>query len=157
LILLFCIVLSLTFLIGTTVFYQTNISRLNEEYGTKVTELQQVEKELNTKIKILDQVKNDLKLKSEREQSFTQQFTEIKGEKETLAQAKEQLTTEKTSLQQQLNDAQAAKVQAEASAAFEQKRNVDLTTQLNDAKDSARAYSDELDSCKTSLDQCLHP
>ncbi len=154
LILLFCIVLSLTFLIGTTVFYQTNISRLNEEYGTKVDELKVVEKELNTKIKILDQVKKDLKLKSEREESFTEQFTEIRGEKETLAQEKERLSSERDSLEKQLADAKEAKKQAEASAEFERRRNAELTTQLEDARDAEDACQDDLDQCEADLGQC---
>ena len=154
LILLFCIVLSLTFLIGTTVFYQTNLSRINEEYSTKVTELKGVEKELNTKIQILDQVKKDLKLKSEREESFTQKYTEIRGEKETLAQERDRLAAEKESLQKDVNDAKEAKRQADASAEFERKRSVELSTQLKDAQDEADAYRRQFNGCKTELDAC---
>ena len=154
LILIFCVVLSLTFLVGTTVFYQTNLSRINEEYNTKVDELKQTEKELNTKIKILDQVKKDLKLKSERETSFTEKFTEIRGEKETIEQERNRLQSEKESLQKEVGDAKEAKKQAEASAEFERKRTIELTSQLDEMTSEKNKYKGLYNKCTGELDAC---
>ena len=80
--LLFLIVLTLTFLVGATVFYQTNLASVNDKYNDKVDKLKGVEKELNAKIRILEQIREDLKLKTAREETFTVKYTEIRGEKD---------------------------------------------------------------------------
>ncbi|MFQ5621320.1 MAG: hypothetical protein ACE5FT_05755 [Candidatus Nanoarchaeia archaeon] len=154
LILLFCIVLSLTFLVGSSVFYQTNLSKLNIQYDQKVQDLDQITKELNTKIRILDQVKKDLKLKAEREESFTSKYTEIRGEKDALESEKKSLTSEKESLESQLTTANEAKKKAEAQTAFEQAQNQELTINLNRAEDRADEYEDLYDSCRDDLAIC---
>lgn len=133
------------------------MSDINAEFNTKVAELRGVEKELNNKIKILDRVQKELKLKSERELSFTEQYTEVRSEKETLESERNTLQSEKDSLKDQLDDAIQDKKSAEAQAEFERRRAAELATDLDDARDEAEFYEDKWNECEAQLNACQNP
>lgn len=153
--LLFLVVLTITFLVGATVFYQTNLASINKRYNEKVGNLRQVEKELNVKIQILEQIREDLKLQTAREETFTEKYTEIRGEKETLESEKTTLESEKESLESSLDKARNDKRLAENRLALEEARAIKLAgdfaeceDDLNDAKNQVDYYYDQLQTCE---------
>ena len=84
LVLLFLVVLSVTFLVGATVFYESNLARINDNYDEKVDLLKATEVELQTKLKQLEQSTKALSLKTEREATFTQKYSSVREQKEEL-------------------------------------------------------------------------
>ena len=129
LVLLFLIVLSVTFLVGVTVFYQNNYGDITTDYNDKLSMLDKRQKEVDNLKKILEDTRKDLELKGQRESEFTDKFTEIKGEKEQLATAKEQLESSKKSLESQVKDQAKDLSDAKAELTYEKKASKDLESQ----------------------------
>ena len=149
--LLFLIVLTVTFLVGATVFYQTNLKSVNTRYNDK---LKDVEKELNAKIRILEQIREDLKLKTQREETFTEKYSEVREEKDVLSQEKSTLETQKQSLQSQLDDAITQKKQAESLKQLAESRANRLDIDLDDCQDDLVREEARYDDCSQALIVC---
>lgn len=102
LILLFFVVLAITFLVGATVFYESNLARINTKYNEKVDLLKATELELQTRLKQLEQSTQALSLKTEREATFTEKYSNVKEEKDTLEGVKADLEKSKASLESEV-------------------------------------------------------
>ena len=152
--LLFLIVLTVTFLVGATVFYQTNLASVNTKYNTKVAQLKDVERELNTKIRVLEQIREDLKLKAAREETFTEKYTEIRGEKEELKTEKTTLEKAKKSLEDQLDEAVDRRQEAENLRQLAESRANRLAIDYDDCADDLDTEEARLDSCQDDLTIC---
>src|SRR3989338_2840442 len=94
LILLALIVVSAVALTGATVFFQRNFEDVNIRYDGKLAELNDISKQLKSYKEILDQTKEEIELLRVRDEDFTDKFTEVKDEKETLAGNKKKLESE---------------------------------------------------------------
>lgn len=152
--LLFLIVLTVTFLVGATVFYQTNLASVNTKYNTKVAQLKEVERELNTKIRVLEQIREDLKLKTAREETFTEKYTEIRGEKEELKTEKSTLEQQKRSLEDQLDEAVDRRQEAENLRQLAESRANRLQIDYEDCADDLDTERARLDDCEDQLAVC---
>lgn len=101
--LLFLIITSAVTLVAATVFFQTNFDRLNKEYQEKLAKLNAVSRELETQEAILKKVKEELTLKSVRESDFTEKYTSIRDEKQSLETTKKELETKTSKLESDLD------------------------------------------------------
>lgn len=126
-VLLFLVVLSLTVLVGATVYFQQNFSGINKEYNEKLAHLEEMEKQLNQKSAALNKTREELVLKSERETEFTEQYTKEKEDKESAQKENEKLNSQVSSLDSQLDSAQRTLKDAQAELTFERRQNAELT------------------------------
>ncbi|MBS3175784.1 hypothetical protein J4457_00955 [Candidatus Woesearchaeota archaeon] len=156
LVLLFLLVLSVTVLVGATVYYQGNFSSINEEYNHKLESLQKLEKELTQKSSVLNKTREELVLKSERESEFTEQFTEIRSQKEVLEGERSKLTSEKESLEGQLDAAQEGLRESQAELTHEKRRvaelqtlNAQLAVEVNYWKEQTASIRSQLNACQS--------
>lgn len=161
LLLLFLVTLGFTLLVGTTVFYSNNLSKLNERYEEKVDALKQTEKDLNTKLQVIEQIRQDLKLKSEREQTFTEKYTEIRDIKEGLEDEKTRLTRENEALDNEVSAAKSSLKDAQNQLAFEEAKNEQLEQENSECLDDLRHEErinddlrDQISSLNSQLDAC---
>lgn len=159
--LLFLIVLCAIFLVGVALFAASQISSLNTKYQDKVSNLKDVESDLQSKIKLLEQVKQELKLKQERETSFTQKYSEVRGEKETLEQERDRLSTEKQQALNSLADSQNSLVEARKRIEFDDAqiaqlnaRNSQLDADLRGALALAKERLSTIGSLQSQLSSC---
>lgn len=134
LILLFLIVVSVAFLVGATVFYQSAMQRVNDRYNDKVLRLRDIEKELDAKVKLLEKVKRDLELKAAREESFSQKFSDIRSQNEGLEKDKLSLESAKSSLEKQLSDIQTQISSLQADLSYERAKIAQLQGDIADLK-----------------------
>jgi len=159
LLLLFLVTLGFVLLVGTTVFYANNLSRLNDRYEDKVDSLKTVEKDLNTKLKVIEQIRQDLKLKSQREQTFTEKYTEIRDVKQTLQEEKTTLTKEKEGLEGEVESAQRSLKEIKNKLIFEEAKTRDLDDQVTGLESKLRSEeraNDQLRDEKSSLQSQLN-
>ena len=98
LVLLFLVVLAITLMVGTTVYFENSFENVNKKYNDKLTELNKISDQLSTYQVLLNQTKKDLTLKAEREEDFTTKYQDIKGEKEDLARTIENLQAQRERL-----------------------------------------------------------
>ena len=156
-VLLFLVVISLTVLVGATVYYQQNFSAINGEYNEKLDNLKKMEKELQLKTTILNKTREELTLKAEREEEIGKQFTGIRSENEELASEKDKLSSQKESLETQLDDAQSSLREAQSDITFLKRKvaeleaqNSDLAVQVNYWKEQAAKYYADLQAAQGS-------
>ena len=126
LILLFLIGVSVVVLIGATVYYQINFDDINTRYDTKVKALDETSAKLAERNKILDKTRKELTLKAEREEEFTERYTEVRGERDVLEGEKEDLTKERDNLVADVENLQTDVQQLKADVIYEQLENSKL-------------------------------
>ncbi|MEK6875048.1 MAG: hypothetical protein AABX52_04845 [Nanoarchaeota archaeon] len=159
--LLFLIVLTAIFLVGVALFSTSQINSLTGRYLEKVEKLRDVETDLQGKIRLLDQVKTELKLKQERETSFTQKYSEVRGEKETIEQEKDRLATEKQQALNSLAQSQNELVEARNRINFNEaqiqqlnQRGSQLESDLRSSQALAKERLSTINSLTSQLNTC---
>lgn len=145
LVLLFLIVISVAFLVGATVFYQSAMGRVNDRYNDKVLRLKDIEKELDVKVKLLEKVKRDLELKAAREESFSQKFSDIRNQNEALEKDKLGLEGAKSSLEKQLSDIQTQISSLQADLSYERAKIAQLQQDISDLKHEIDDAEEDVD------------
>ncbi len=144
--LLFLILISAAALVAATVFFQENFDRINTAYNSKLTQLNKVTEDLEEKQTALDRIRSELVLKSAREEEFTQQYTEVREEKDVLKEEKDQLTIVKASLETELADTESTLQSTQNSLEAIKGQNEILTVDLARAEgDVKRLKSDKDD------------
>ncbi len=136
--LLFLIVLCAVFLVGLALFSTSQINSVNSKYLDKVNKLKEVEDDLTSKIKLLESVKAELKLKAEREASFTQKYSDVRNEKETVQQQNDRLTVEKKNALDNLASTQNDLVEARNRLNFDEAQIQQLNTQVTGLQNDLR-------------------
>jgi chromosome segregation ATPase len=134
-VLLFLIIIATVALVGATVFYQKNFEKINEKYSTKLAELQNVSEELSSKQLLLNETQATLELKTEREEAFTEKYTEVKVEKEVLEEDVEELTDEVMTLSSTLETTEAELENVKGELSIERTRTAQLTEEVEDLMD----------------------
>jgi len=162
--LLFLLILSATILVAATVFFQINFERINTEYNVKLQQLQQVSKELDSDRALLERTKGELTVKSQREESLGQQYTEVKTTKEKVESQKAQLEKNKEQLENELEKTNANLRDASAEIAAKKdiintltKESDDLKSQLAASDRLRRQAQDDLSTCQTAKAKCTCP
>ena len=162
--LVFLIVLTAIFLVGIALFATSEINSLNSMYTEKVNSLKDVEADLQSKIKLLDQVKQELKLKQERETSFTQKYTQVKGEKKTVQQSLDRTAAEKkqaldslASTQNQLTDLNSRLNFDEAQIAQQNAQISQMQSDLRSITQLAKDRLSQISTLTSQLNACQHP
>ena len=157
LMLLFFVVLAVTILVGSTVYYQNSFDSVNEKYNEKFAELSRVSEELKVHQLILNQTKTDLSLKAKREEDFTEKYQGIKGEKEDLEVQIKNLQNEKDDLsarlQQSTNTIDGLNAQLSQSTVevqTKERKIQELSNEVQDRNTRIRVLKDQLTGCKTS-------
>lgn len=160
-ILLFLIVLSSTSLVAATVFFQANFDRINEEYNSKLSELNRISKDLETKQTLLNKLESEISVKEEREEKLGEQFSEVKSTAQQLETQKKQLEMTAEQLEEELENSEMLlrDTQNELSAKKDQvnsltAENAQLDTKLDVCEDLRDQYKQQRDSCEAAKAQC---
>jgi len=124
LLLLMLIVLAALGLVGATVYFQNNFSRINAEYNSKLSELKKISKDLDDQKNLLDQVSAELQLKTAREAEIGGKYTEKVAENVELTGEKKTLEGQVTTLGNNLQTAKATNLRLES-------ENYNLQSQMN--------------------------
>ena len=103
LILLFLILLIASSLVGATTFFQHRFAGINEQHNTKLAELNNLTTQVENYRNVLQKAQLELELKQNREEQFTEKYTQVKATSEQLAKTKAELETEVTTLTDQLS------------------------------------------------------
>ena len=152
LILLFLIFIIASTLVGATLYFQNRFDDVNSEYDSKLAELKNVTAQVESYREVLQKAQVELELKQNREEQFTEKYTEAKQTSETL-------TTEKASLEQQLVDA-TQQLSAKGAQITDLSNQVSaISAQLNtqkslvaDLNDDKSDLNDEVDCLKSTSD-----
>jgi chromosome segregation ATPase len=144
-ILLFLIIIATLCLVGATVFYQKNFEKINVRYNEKLAELQNITSELVQKQTALNETQATLALKSEREEVFTEKYTEVEEEKETLESENEELEGEVSTLSANLETAEAELETIRGELVVERTRTAQLTGQVEDLQSEVSDLEDDVD------------
>ncbi len=88
---------------GLVVFYSLNFKAINKDYDQKVSELNKSYNALTQYRGVLNQTKTELQLKTEREQGLSNQFVDVKSQKDNLETERNHLKDDNAILQGNLN------------------------------------------------------
>jgi len=159
--LLFLILVSSVALVFSTVFFQSNFDKINEEYNDKMAELQKASSELNSTKHILLNYREELSLKSAREKEFGEQFSVVQTEKQKIATEKEKLAAQKESLDAELTTTEQEKKKLKNELSSKLSLISSLENDLaeceadkDDCEADLTAKESELDDCEQELDDC---
>ena len=94
LLLLFLIVLIASTLVGATVFFQSRFTKVNDQYTTKLAELENVTKQVEDYRGVLQKTQVELELKQNREDQFTEKYTAAKATTDQLQKTTDELQTQ---------------------------------------------------------------
>lgn len=152
--LLFLILISAIALVFSTIFFQSNFDKVNSEYAVKMQELQKASGELNTTLQILQNYRSELTLKSEREKEFTEQYSEVQGEKQKIESEKNELSSQKQTLESELSytESELLKVKNDLSSKISLVST--LETDLSECVYDKDAFQSALSTKETELDEC---
>jgi chromosome segregation ATPase len=98
LLLLLLIFLIASSLVGATIYFQDRFTNINKQYNDKLAELNNLTVQAKNYQDVLQKAQIELDLKQNREDQFTEKYTEAKATSDALAK-------EKTDLNAQLTDA----------------------------------------------------
>ncbi|MBW2974827.1 hypothetical protein KY366_03850 [Candidatus Woesearchaeota archaeon] len=125
---------------GFTAYYQMSFRNINEEYNTKLAELNKVTKDLIEKKAVLMQTSEEL--------NTTKQGREELGERyDTLKEERDDLEGDRDMYKEKF-----LKTNAELSQKISQVNT--LTTQLTAAQVDLKKYRSQYNSCQEELDEC---
>ena len=82
--LLFLIVASLIAFSAFSVYYQNKFKELNEEYTSKLDQLEQITMDLGLKKQALDETSSELNIKNQKVDEFGTQYNDLKVQKEAV-------------------------------------------------------------------------
>lgn len=153
-ILLFLILLSSVALVLSTVFFQSNFDSINEEYQTKMMELDKASQELNTTVRILENYRDELEMKDSREKEISEQYTVVQTEKEKVATQKEKLEQQKQSLESELTSTETQLSKAKNDLAAKISLVDSLKADLAECEDDRDTYQSALNNAENNLDAC---
>lgn len=88
---------------GLVVFYSLNFKAINKDYDQKVSELNKSYNALTQYQGVLNQTKTELQLKTEREQGLSNQFVDVKTQRDSLETERNNLKDDNAVLQGNLN------------------------------------------------------
>lgn len=160
-VLLFLVVITVTVLVGATVYYQSNFGSLTSKYQEKVSVLDETKRELKAKQDTLEEIYSELDIKREREEEFTEQYTEVKSTKEKLETQTEKLQKTKKELEDALQQATKDKLEAEKTLQFEKAKVQDLEEERDELKLDlrneeriSRQRAEQIQSLQSQLEDC---
>lgn len=147
LLLLFLIFVIASSLVGATVYFQDRFNDINEEYDAKLAELNNVTAQVESYRDVLQKAQVELELKENREEQFTEKYTQAKAQTDELSATKSQLEQELADATQQLStkNAQITDLNSQVSA---------LNSQLNTQKALVSALEDDKEDLEEAVD-CL--
>jgi chromosome segregation ATPase len=145
LLLLFLIVLIAASLVGATVYFQARFSKVNDEYTTKLAELENVTKQVEDYRAVLQKTQVELELKQSREEQFTEKYTEAKATTDQL-----QKTTEE--LQEQVADLTLDLQTKTEQVSTLTVQVADLQSDLNAAEDDIEELDEKADCLESTAD-----
>lgn len=151
LLLLALIIVSAIALAIASIYFQNNFEKINNEYNQKLAQLSNVSKQLEQEQAVLTKIRDELSLKSEREVQFTEKYTEIKGEKETLEAEKAGLLQEKARLEADLRDLANQLFAATTDIANKRIEITSLNAQITTLTTDINTYKSKLSSCRAIL------
>lgn len=134
-------------LTGATVFFQQRFDNINQAYQEKLDDLNKVSKELEARQAALETTQEELQLKTEREEEFSQRYTEVRDVKETLEQELARTQEEKRAAEFDLGNTRIALTETNATL---QARLLDI----QDLNSDVIKLENDLDDCEDELETC---
>jgi len=131
LLLLLLIVVSAMGLVGATVYFQSNFSKINTQYANKLAELDKVSKNLEERQLLLEKTGAELKLKTARETEIGEKYTVKVAENVNLSETNVALGGEVEALSDSLIRSEQDKQRLEADNLNLQSDNNNLQSQVN--------------------------
>lgn len=125
---------------GFTAYYQISFRNINEEYTTKLAELNKVTTDLLDKKALLLQTSTELNTTKQGREELGEKYNEVKDERDSLQVERDTL---KENLYQTRTELEQKRTQVET-----------LSTQLVAAQSEADKWKREHDSCEEDLDKC---
>jgi len=151
-ILLFIILIAATALVGATVYFQQRFDSINGEYNSKLVQLQNVSSQLEQYQGILTKAREELVLKGSREEELTTKFTDVKSEKETLAEQNDQLLADKQSLQLNLGQTTSKLTLAQNTITVRDATIVGLNSDIKTLKSKVTHLENTIDCLQSTVD-----
>src|SRR3989338_363170 len=127
-----------------TLVYQLSFQDINDQYQTKVQQLNKTFTELTQTKVIINRTKQELLLKVLREEDLSGQYLDLKEEEQQTSAERDELFDVKGQLERQLLDTQRALV-------AEKHLTADQEKELKDLKERARSRQEEIDSLKAEV------
>lgn len=152
--LLFLILLSAAGLVGATVYFQARFSAINNEYNSKVTQLENISTQLEQYQGILASTKEELAVKGSREEDLTSKFLDVKGEKESIEAERDRLASDKRTLEVSLADKTAKLTTAQNQVAERDASIATLTSEVNELRGDIILLEEQVDNLDEERD-CL--
>lgn len=151
--LLVCIVASLAFLIGSTVYYQTQLHGLNQKYEAKVSALKDLESKATQTTEDLNKALSQRELLLARGTKFGATYGQLKSQQETSEALRDRRHQEKADTEQSIAGSQKEFIDAKNLESQTEKENNQLTIQLNQIIEIRARKENTLRSLKNELDQ----
>ena len=157
---LFVIVASLAFLIGTTVYYQVSLLGINAKYETQVATIKDMEQKASQTTSELNKAIQERELRLARGSKFATTYGQLKSEQETAEARRDRLIQEKSDLEAAILGSQREFVDAKAeNVRLEAENHKLLAVENNLIEDRARkenllrSLERELDGLKEQLEK----
>jgi len=125
---------------GFTAYYQVSFRNINEEYNTKLAELNKVTKDLLEKKSVLLQTSTELDTTKKGREELGDKYNEVKGERDDLQIERDTLTEKLYQTKSQLEQKKAQVTQ--------------LSTRVTVAEAEADKFKANYDSCEEELADC---
>lgn len=149
--LLILILVVLFVLVGLEVFYSLNFKSINNEYDTKIKELNDTYNSLASYQNVLNTTKSELQLKAAREADLSTQYVGVKGERDTLEGLKNKLQSDNDVLKATLSQREDQLTQLNAIYFALNKTYYAQRTQIEGLNTQISSLQSQLAACKASL------
>ncbi|HZX45155.1 MAG TPA: hypothetical protein VFF28_05735 [Candidatus Nanoarchaeia archaeon] len=126
---------------GFTAYYQVSFRNMNDEYNTKLAELNKVTKDLLEKKALLMQTSSELNTTKQGREELGQKYTELKDERDTLE-------TERNNYKESLVVTRAELGQKTEQVTSLSSQLADMTTKYDRMKEDKDYYKNMLDICE---------
>lgn len=150
--LLFMIFITLSFLIGSTVQYQSKLMKLNKEYDDKVASLKEMQEKAAQTTQDLNQAISDRELAAARGDKFATTYSDLKSQQETTEARRDRLIQENKDLESAISGSQREFVEAKALEAATTTENEALKRQEEALMEDKLRKENTLRSLKKELD-----
>lgn len=151
--LLFMILITLTFLIGSTVSFQVKLATLNSEYDAKVEALKEIQDKAAQTTDELNRAIKERELRQARGTTFAATYGELKSQQETAEALRDRLMQENNDLETTISGSQREYIEAKAQEAQTSKENEALVVQQNALMELKVRKENTLSSLKKQLDE----
>jgi len=150
--LLALIVLIASSLVGATVYYQNNFQGLNDEYDSKLEQLNNVSADLAKQRAELNLTAGKLKLTTSREEELSKKFTNLSSVKDDLAKAKTDLENDNEDLEDRIIRLKKDIKDVRGTLEIAEDKNEELLKEVDTLKTENEEFEEEIEDLEDDVD-----